>query len=800
MKPAPVAGKSLNGKSRLIAFAMTLKSSAARRQLWLMRVAAMLFIPLFILGGIELGLRLAGYGYDTSFFHRIKIERRDYYVPNENFSYRFFPPAIARRTLPFRFAAEKSTNSYRIFLFGESAAMGDPEPTYGVGRYLEVLLRERYPGTDFQVVCVALTAIDSNVVLPIARECARRQGDLWLIYMGNNEMVGPFGAETSYGFHAPGRGMIRLVLAIKTTRIGQWLDAVLRSFNPSTPKRWRGMEMFVNNRLGYNDPARLQAYKNYRGNLDDILHTAHHAGVPVILSTVAVNLRDCAPFAPMHADKLDDRQKTAWDERYEAGIKLEDASLYKKALAVYQQAAGIDAKFADLEFRMGDCNLAATNDDRARLDFEQARDDDALDFRADSRINSIIREAASSHAGQGVYLLDAAEVLAQKSPNGIPGHNFFFEHVHLNFAGNYLLALEFAEKIKPLLPNSIVACDSGSWASAEQCDNALALTARDREGVWQRVVSTVTAPPFTGQLNHADNLKFCRAKLDQAKSVMNSQTLRQAIQIYEGALASAPDDIFLNLNFVAFLEAEGYSTRAAAQAKHCCALLPQVPDIYYHTATLLVRDGRIAEAMQYLSQAIALRSNDVEAMDEMGEILANQQRTAQAVYWFKRAIHANPTYVGTYINLGFLYQNQGENGTALASYQTAAALQPDGPADFFNQANLAASTYQWDKVIACLSRAIRLEPEFWQARYQLGIQLAAKGENEEAQRQFLDVIRYRPDFVPAHLDRGTALSAQGKTNEALTEFRTVLQLHPEDDAARQQILLIEGGRPESHPN
>jgi len=175
-----------------------------------MRLLAMVFIPFFILGGIELGLRLAGYGYDTSFFRRIKIDGHDYFVPNEKFSYRFFPPAIARRTLPFRFAAEKATNSYRIFLFGESAAMGDPEPTYGMGRYLEVLLRERYPGTDFQVICVALTAIDSNTILPIARECARHQGDLWLIYMGNNEMVGPFGAETSYGLHAPSRDIIRL--------------------------------------------------------------------------------------------------------------------------------------------------------------------------------------------------------------------------------------------------------------------------------------------------------------------------------------------------------------------------------------------------------------------------------------------------------------------------------------------------------------------------------------------------------------------------------------------------------------
>ena len=198
----------------------------SKRRLWLMRLFAMIFIPLLVLVGLELALRLGGYGYDTSFFRKIQIKGHDFYVPNEKSSYRFFPPAIARSADPFRFAAEKATNSYRIFLFGESAAVGDPDSTYGVGRYLEVLLRERYPGTDFQVVCVAMTAVDSNVILPIARECARHQGDLWLIYMGNNEMVGPFGAETSYGMRAPGLGIIRTILAIKTTRVGQLLDAL----------------------------------------------------------------------------------------------------------------------------------------------------------------------------------------------------------------------------------------------------------------------------------------------------------------------------------------------------------------------------------------------------------------------------------------------------------------------------------------------------------------------------------------------------------------------------------------------
>ncbi len=757
-----------------------------------MRFVAMIFIPFFILGGIELGLRLAGYGYDTSFFRRIQIDGKDYYVPNDKFSYRFFPAAIARRSPPFRFAADKATNAYRIFLFGESAALGDPDATYGVGRYLEVLLRERYPGTDFQVVCVALTAIDSSTILPIARECARHQGDLWLIYMGNNEMVGPFGAETSYGFHAPSLAMIRIILAIKNTRIGQLLDAVVRRLSSSTPKRWGGMRMFNNNRLGYDDPARLRAYANFRGNLEDILRTAHKAKVPVILSTVAVDLKDCAPFASIHSAGLGKNQESAWNKIYKEGNDLEKAGSYWEALALYQKAAKIDPQFADLQFRMGTCDLALSNDDQALHDFELARDYDALDFRADTRINSAIKEAASRHAGRGVYLLDAANALAQNSPDGIPGLNLFYEHVHLNFAGNYLLALDFARQAKKLLPSSIIARDTGNWASAELCNRHLAVTARDRLGVWQRIMGRIMSPPFTGQFNHAAMLKVYEAKLDELKSMAKTQTPQQAMQIYEQAIAWAPDDSFLRLNFVAFLEAEGYWAQAVTEAKRCCELLPQVPDIYYHTATLLVREGRAAEAAEYFSHAIAIRSNYAEALNGMGEVLANQQKTVQAIHWFERAMRANPNYAETYINLGFLQQNQGDLAAAMANYQKAASLEPNGPADYFSQANVAASLFQWDEVIACLSAAVKARPEFWQARYQLGVQLAAKGEMEEAQREFSEAIRYRPDFFQAHLELATVLAAQGETNQAIAQFRAVLKLDPANSSAQQQIAIIQG--------
>src|ERR1022692_2259025 len=518
----------------------------SRRRLWLMRLFGMIFIPLLVLGSLELGLRLGGYGYDTHFLRPTQINGQQYYVPNEKYSYRFFPPALARATLPFQFAAEKTTNSYRIFLFGESAAVGDPDPTYGFGRYLEVLLRERYPGTDFQVVCAAITAIDSSTILPIVRECAQHQGNLWLIYMGNNEMVGPFGAETSYGLRALNLGVIRTILAIKATRIGQLLDAMVRSLriHPEAPKKWGGMEMFANNRLGYDDPARLRGYDNFKGNLEDILRAAHRVEVPVILSTMAVNLKDCAPFASIHTAGLDSKRESDCKHFFQEGVDQEAAGSCREALALYQQAAQIDPQFAELQFRMGNCDLALTNDDQARRDFELARDYDALDFRADTRINTAIREAATRHAGQEVVLLDAASALAQASSNGIPGLEFFYEHVHLNFAGNYLLALNFAEQTKKILPASITNRDKGNWASAERCDERLAVTVWDRQRVWEPILSRITAPPFTGQFNHDASLKIYESKLNAAKSLLNTQTPEQAQQIYEQALALAPNDSF----------------------------------------------------------------------------------------------------------------------------------------------------------------------------------------------------------------------------------------------------------------
>jgi len=83
---------------------------------------------------------------------------------------------------------------------------------------LQAMLSLRYPGVRFEVVNAAMTAINSSVVLPIARDCANADGDIWVIYMGNNEVVGPFGPGTVFGPQVPPLPLIQSILALKTTR------------------------------------------------------------------------------------------------------------------------------------------------------------------------------------------------------------------------------------------------------------------------------------------------------------------------------------------------------------------------------------------------------------------------------------------------------------------------------------------------------------------------------------------------------------------------------------------------------
>ena len=471
----------------------------------------MVIVPSLALGGLEATLRLAGYGYNTSFFEKIRVGQKEFLTSNSDFSLRFFPPQPGQGPLLRIMEAKKPLGTYRIFILGESAAQGYPQPAYGAGRYLETLLRERFPGEKFEVVNLGIVAIDSHVIVPIARECARYQGDLWIIYMGNNEMIGPFGAASVLGAQAPPLRFVRLSLAIQQTRVGQLMMALACKLKWKTANAsWKGMGTFLVNRVRPDDPRRKVVYRNFQHNLEDIVHAGVNSGAKILLNTVAVNLKDCPPFASMPATNLSAADRAAFDRLHANGFLAEGQGNFAKAAQFYKQAARLDPQFAELQFRWGDCLLQLTSFAAAREHFQLACNYDALPFRTGSRINGLIAQTGRQLACSNLVLFDAVAALETNNPAGICGQELFYEHVHFNFNGNYRLGRAWAERIEPLLPAAVRGLAVGGWASQETCEQRLLLTDWDRHLVFKDLIQLFKQPPLNSQPNNARRLEAIR--------------------------------------------------------------------------------------------------------------------------------------------------------------------------------------------------------------------------------------------------------------------------------------------------
>jgi len=790
-----------------------------QRRKWAFRLGALL-VPIVLLAIVEGGLRLVGYGYPTGFFLKSRAQGRQVLVENQQVAWRYFPPGLARSPQPLAIPAPKPADMCRIFVFGESAAMGDPEPAFGFPRILKVLLQARHPGKRFEVVNVAMTAINSHVIHQIAHDCSPRQGDLWVIYMGNNEVVGPFGAGTVFGAQAPGLAFIRASLAVKSARTGQWIDALWHRLKSGKPAEWEGMEMFLQQQVREDNPRMARVYEHFQKNLKEILDVGLASGAKVLLSTVASNLKDCPPFGSLHRAGLTASQRAEWEKLYQAAIRSESATNYNDAISVYQQAAQVDNQFAELFFRIGRCQSGLGRDAEARQSFEQARDLDTLRFRADTRINRAIR-AAQSRGGDGLRLLDAVEVLANNSPQQIPGQKFFFEHVHFNFDGNYLLARSMVEQIEASWPALLGASANSSepLLSREECARRLGFSDWNRYQIMDEMSRRLRQPPFSRQLDHGardERLEKARAALQPA---VTGDGVRQSIEVYRAALGIAPDDWILHENFAKLLQSTGDPPGAEEQWRKVVALMPHYEQAYYSLGNVLDAQGKSGEALDYLRRAVRRRPDSLEAHNGLGLALANQGKTDEAMREYEATLRRKPAFSEARVNLGQLLAEQGKIDQAMAQYesalrfnsnsaaahinlgkllaqrkefsaaaehyQAALGLKPDNAIAHYNLGNALANLGQTNEAMSHFAEAVRCQPGFAEAHFNFGMQLAGRGKTAEALEHFSEAVRLKPDFVEAHLNLGVALAKLRKFEPAIQQFQETLRLDPENVAAKR---------------
>jgi tetratricopeptide (TPR) repeat protein len=698
---------------------------------WIFRLAAVILAPVLFFTMLEAGLRLAGYGYPAGFY--VGPDSKGTYQTNLQFGRRFFPPELVRTPIP-GFISERPAGAIRIFILGGSAAQGIPNPEFGFGRILEAMLRHRYPDMKFEVINAAMTAINSYVTLEIARDCASHAPDLFVVYMGNNEVVGPYGPGTVFQKWIPNLQLIRANLLVKSSRTGQLLDNAMRSFRSDEGAgTWRGMEMFLDNPVMADDPRLSAVYRNYKRNLEDICAAGRGAGAEVILSTVAVGLSNCPPFQSLHRSDIAAEELKEWKSLYQAGVELESKKRWTDALQKYQSAARLDEQFAELQYRMGRCLAAVSRHRKAREHFLAACDRDVYRFRADTTINRIIREAADSQKAKGVRLADTERLLAAETAGGDSDAGMIFEHVHLTFDGNYLLARSVLEKAEEALQKLAAFGSPGSMPTREQCAEALALTPLDDYEMAEQMAEAMSRPPFLNQLDHEARMAADRKRVDSLRKIASSpEALHNARRICERALEKAPGDWILQRKM----------------------------------GKLALEDGEFETALDHLR--IALNKHPWEPMlyVDLGYAERMTGRIDKAVAHYRKAIEMDPECGAAYTNLGAALAGQGRIEEAVGSFRKAVEIDPDDGAACMNLGGMLAGSGRIEEAIPYLQKAVEIDPRNALAYYSLGKAFAVRGYSSEAVAYFQQALEIDPDFAEARRQlRFVLQSAGSRTNQ-----------------------------------
>ena len=593
----------------------------------------MVLAPLLLILAAEAGLRIVGWGYPTGFC--LSVEGGTVCVDNGRFLYQFYSPGTNLRPNPFRLVTPKPAGTVRVVVLGESAAMGTPDPAYGLSRFLQAMMLRQFPGKRIEVVNAAVRGINSHIIRAIASDCARLEPDLYVVYMGNNEAVGLHAPGPGSGFLIRHLSLLRAIQAARSSRIGQVLAPAVRKWS-SAPGlvEEQDADFFRKHRLAADDPRRVAVFENFERNLQDILESCTRCGAKVLLATVPVNEADCPPLGSLHREGLTADQAAAWERSFDDGVRLAKECKFEEASRSFQAALALDDHYAELHFRLAQCDVAQARWDAARDHFSAARDWDAMPFRAGTASNRIVKDLAAAWRERGVMLADVAAGVARSalSPHGIPGDALFYDHVHTTFAGTHLVASELMPGICEALGSSVGAARlAGKLPSVRECAGLLGYGVVAEAQARAAMIKMMAAPPFTEQFDHAERQARTQEALKASFGGLSQKDVDDALNGLKAvSAAAAAKDWHALFNLARLHMTFGKPALALEHYDGAFRLMPHYLPGRLGLANALFAVGRVTEAERLVEEALTEDPKSRDALAAMAQIRGNGGLRANA--------------------------------------------------------------------------------------------------------------------------------------------------------------------------
>jgi tetratricopeptide (TPR) repeat protein len=469
---------------------------------------------------------------------------------------------------------------------GESSAAGFPYGRWASpGEFLHQRLQRGAPDREIEVISVAMSAVTSYVLLDFVDEVLAIEPDAVVIYTGHNEYLGIGGVGSSYlGSSSP--ALARFTAGLRRLHLYRAFERLLSGFSaaPAAAPDGTLMSRVAKERqIPLGSPLYERGLEQFRGNMARLLERFASADVPVLFGTLASNERDQPPFEST-LDHGTDRSN--WERSVAAARTALEAGNLTGGETLAREAIATDPGGAQAHYLLGQALDRQGRYNEARAAYLEAKDRDALRFRAPEAINDLIRTLARASAAT---LIEVQRDLASQARDRIIGNDLMLEHLHPNARGYFLVADAYYEALRELAGAAHVEREL-AWRErpATEIDvlggeYRIAVLKNDWPFVSERRV--VELPPPRNEIEQIAERWF-------AKQLPWPDAMNEALVVYQQ---------------------QRNATEAARIAVNLAEAFVQVPQAQSNAGRLLIRAEAPERAVHYLARARQLEPTDIDA-------------------------------------------------------------------------------------------------------------------------------------------------------------------------------------------
>jgi tetratricopeptide (TPR) repeat protein len=253
-------------------------------------------------------------------------------------------------------------------------------------------------------------------------------------------------------------------------------------------------------------------------------------------------------------------------------------------------------------------------------------------------------------------------------------------------------------------------------------------------------------------------------------------------------LAQAPRDAdFLYLNGV-LERANGDLATARKHLEEAARLDPNRYSTHFNLGCTLEQLQDYAGAKEQLQKAIELEPNEPESRFELAKVLRKLGETDAAqqqliLYQKQLKDQSDHTIAAQKSTQAAEAARAGDKQKAAALYREAIAVLPDNAGLHYQLAVVLKDLNDKEGERNALEQAVKIDPTFAVAQYQLGYSNSRNGDEVGAEQRFRLAIYASPGYVQAWIALAATLATESRIPDALQAVDSALKIAPDNSEA-----------------